>query len=285
MPAVHSFPLAATALVAIVGCRGAGGPKVTLRYHPPAGATYHYALDQQNVIRFPTGPGGSRPLEQSMAMHLYYTQLVHGAAGGGVAVTVTFDSTRVDAPGMTAPALLALDRMRGMRSDVVYDDRMQVRSAALSGAEGTPSAVSERIGAIVKSMALPLPDAPVGVGDAWVTEQELPMAQELGASAPVKARTTLTVKEIMVAAADTSVRFAVETRFPGDPVALRLQGQEATVRLSGRLSGEQVYSVSRGAQVRTAVGGTVTIEFRGGPAGEMTIVMTQQTALALTGAK
>jgi hypothetical protein len=218
-------------------------------------------------------------------MHLYYTQLVHGSAGGRVAVTVTFDSTRVDAPGMSAPALLALDRMRGMTSDVVYDERMQLLSAAQSGGEGAPSAVSERIGAIVKSMALPLPDVPVGVGDAWVTEQELPVAQELGASAAVKARTTLTVKEIIVAAADTSVRFAVETRFPGDPVALRLQGQEATVRLSGRLSGEQVYSVSRGAQVRTVLGGTVTITFRGGPAGDRTMVMTQQTALALTGGK
>jgi hypothetical protein len=284
MTAVHSLPHLATALVAIAGCRGAGGPKVTLRFHPPAGATYHYALDQQNVMRLPSGPGGM-PYEQKLALRLYYTQLVRGPAPGGVAVTVTFDSTRLDAPGLTDPALQpALDRLRGMKREVVYDDRMQVVSAAFSGLEGAPSPVSEQIAASVKAMALLLPGGPVGVGDSWVTEHELPLAQQFGAHTPIKSRTKLTVKAIVVAGADTSVRLAVETNFPGDRVALNLQGRAATVRLSGGLSGEQVYSLTRGTQVRTNMGGTMTITVRGGQTGETTIVTTQQLALTLTGA-
>src|SRR2546427_2541008 len=50
--------------------------------------------------------------------------MVKGPAQGGVAVTVTFDSTSIEAPGMGSGAMgPALDRMRGMKSDVVYDER------------------------------------------------------------------------------------------------------------------------------------------------------------------
>lgn len=286
MTAAGSLSLATTTLVTLAGCGGAGGPKVTLRYHPPAGATYHYALDQQNAMRFPSGPIGGMPYEQKVTMRLYYSQLVHGPAPGGVAVTVTFDSTRLDAPGLTAPGLqLALDRLRGLQSDVVYDDRMQVLSTAFSGLEGAPSPVSEQLAASVKAMALLLPDGPVGVGDSWVSEHALPLAQQFGTNTPVRSRTKLTMRELVVAGVDTSVRLAVETTFPGDAVALTLQGRAATVRLSGGLSGEQLYSVTRGTQVRTKMGGTMTVNVRGGQAGETTIVMTQQLALALTGAQ
>jgi hypothetical protein len=286
MTAVPRVPLAATALAALVGCRGAGGPKVTLRYRPPAGATYHYTLDQQNAMRLSGGTTGGMPFEQKLALHLCYTQLVHGPAPGGVAVTVMFDSTRLEAPGLTDPGLeQAIDRLRGMKSEVVYDDRMQVLSAALSGLEGARSPVSEQIAASVKAMALLLPEGPVGVGDSWVAEHELPVAQQFGTTTPIKSRTKLTMKEIVVTGADTSVRLAVETSFPGDPVALNLQGRAATVRFSGGLSGEQVYSLTRGTQVRGNMRGTMTIAVRGGQAGETTIVATQETALRLTGAQ
>ena len=40
MPAPRLLALAAIVLVMIGGCRGgASGPKVTLRYHPPAGGS------------------------------------------------------------------------------------------------------------------------------------------------------------------------------------------------------------------------------------------------------
>ena len=291
MTAARSLALAATALVLIGGCRGgASGPKVTLRYHPPAGAAYHYALDQHNTMRIEGGPMTALP-EQSFRMRIYYTQRVKGPTQGGVAVTVTFDSTSLDAPGMGAGAMQpALDRMRGMKSDIVYDDRMHVLSAAFTGLTGAPSPVTEQLGSSMKSMAFPLPEGPVGVGDSWVAEHELPLGQQLNASHPLKSRTKMTVKEIQIAGADTSVLLGVETSFPDEPITLTQQGeggapQSGTLRLSGNLSGEQLFSLSRSAQVRAMMGGT--IKMKRGTAGQppVTMAMTQQTSLQLTEAK
>ncbi|PYP43167.1 MAG: hypothetical protein DMD42_10935 [Gemmatimonadetes bacterium] len=292
MPSARALACTATLLATIGGCRGgASGPKVTLRYHPPAGAAYHYALDQQNAMRFEGGPMGAVP-EQTFRMRMYYTQLVKGPAPGGVAVTVTFDSTSLDAPGMGAGAMRpALDRMRGMRSDVVYDDRMHVLSAAFTGLTGAASPVTEQLGSSLKAMAFPLPEGPVGVGDSWVAEHELPLGrQALNASRPLKSRTRITLKEIQIAGADTSVVLGIETHFPDEPITLTQQGeggapQTGTLRLSGSLSGEQVYSLQRSAQVRAMMGGT--IKMKSGSAGqpETTMAMTQQTSLQLTEAK
>jgi hypothetical protein len=291
MTAARSLALSATALVLIGGCRGgASGPKVTLRYHPPAGAAYHYALDQHNTMRIEGGPMSALP-EQSFRMRIYYTQRVKGPTQGGVAVTVTFDSTSLDAPGMGAGAMQpALDRMRGMKSDIVYDDRMHVLSAAFTGLTGAPSPVTEQLGSSMKSMAFPLPEGPVGVGDSWVAEHELPLGQQLNASHPLKSRTKMTVKEIQIAGADTSVLLGVETSFPDEPITLTQQGeggapQSGTLRLSGNLSGEQLFSLSRSAQVRAMMGGT--IKMKRGTAGQppVTMAMTQQTSLQLTEAK
>jgi len=289
MPPARALACTATLLATIGGCRGgASGPKVTLRYHPPAGAAYHYALDQQNAMRFEGGPMVAVP-EQTFRMRMYYTQLVKGPAPGGVAVTVTFDSTSLDAPGMGAGAMRpALDRMRGMRSDVVYDDRMHVLSAAFTGLTGAASPVTEQLGSSLKAMAFPLPEGPVGVGDSWVAEHELPLGrQALNASRPLKSRTRITVKEIQIAGADTSVVLGIETHFPDEPITLTQQGeggapQTGTLRLSGSLSGEQVYSLQRSAQVRAMMGGT--IKMKSGSAGqpETTMAMTQQTSLQLT---
>jgi len=289
MPPARALACTATLLATIGGCRGgASGPKITLRYHPPAGAAYHYALDQQNAMRFEGGPMGAVP-EQTFRMRMYYTQLVKGPAPGGVAVTVTFDSTSLDAPGMGAGAMRpALDRMRGMRSDVVYDDRMHVLSAAFTGLTGAASPVTEQLGSSLKAMAFPLPEGPVGVGDSWVAEHELPLGrQALNASRPLKSLTRITVKEIQIAGADTSVVLGIETHFPDEPITLTQQGeggapQTGTLRLSGSLSGEQVYSLQRSAQVRAMMGGTV--KMKSGSAGqpETTMAMTQQTSLQLT---
>ena len=291
MPAARSLALAAVALVTAGGCRGgASGPKVTLRYHPPAGAAYHYALDQQNAMRIEGGPMNALP-EQTFRMRMYYTQLVKGPAQGGVAVTVTFDSTSIEAPGMGPGAMgPALDRMRGMKSDVVYDERMHVLSAAFTGLAGAPSPVTEQLGSSMKGMAFPLPEGPVGVGDSWVTEHELPLGQQLNASHALKSRTKITVKEIRIASADTSVILGIETTFPDEPITLTQPGgggapQTATLKLSGSLSGEQEYSLQRSAQVRAMMGGTIKMKSASGGRGEMTMAMTQQTSLQLTEAK
>src|SRR5256885_3379379 len=288
MPPARVLGCTATLLAMIGGCRGgASGPKVTLRYHPPAGAAYHYALDQQNAMRIEGGPMSAMP-EQTFRMRMYYPQLVKGPMQGGVAVTVTFDSTSLDAPGMGAGAMRpALDRMRGMRSDVVYDDRMHVLSAAFTGLTGDPSPVTEQLGSSMKAMTFPLPEGPVGVGDSWMAEHELPLGrQAVNASGPLKSRTRITVKEIQVAGADTSIVLGIETRFPDEPITLTqpsVRGtQTGTLRLSGSLSGEQVYSLQRSAQVRAMMGGP--IKMKSGSAGqpETTMAMTQQTSLHLT---
>jgi hypothetical protein len=291
MPAARSLALAAVALVTVGGCGGgASGPKITLRYHPPAGAAYHYALDQQNAMRIEGGPMNALP-EQTFRMRMYYTQLVKGPAQGGVAVTVTFDSTSIEAPGMGPGAMgPALDRMRGMKSDVVYDERMHVLSAAFTGLAGAPSPVTEQLGSSMKGMAFPLPEGPVGVGDSWVTEHELPLGQQLNASHALKSRTKITVKEIRIASADTSVILGIETTFPDEPITLTQPGgggapQTATLKLSGSLSGEQEYSLQRSAQVRAMMGGTIKMKSASGGRGEMTMAMTQQTSLQLTEAK
>jgi len=292
MRPARSLALAATVLLTVGGCRGgASGPKVTLRYHPPAGAAYHYTLDQQNAMRIEGGPMSAMP-EQTFRMRMYYTQVVKGPAQGGVAVTVTFDSTSLDAPGMGPGAMRpALDRMRGMKSDIVFDDRMQVLSAAFTGLTGTPSPVTEQLGSSMKSMAYPLPEGPVGVGDSWVAEHDLPLGrQALSTSRPLKSRTKITVKEIQIAGADTSVLLGIETSFPDDPITLTQQGEgggpeTGTLRVTGNLSGEQLYSLTRSAQVRAMMGGTIKMKSAAKGQPEMTMAMTQQTSLQLTGAK
>src|SRR5213595_2463982 len=292
MVAPRSLARAATVLVTIGACRGgASGAKITLRYHPPTGAAYHYSLDQQNAMRIVGGPMSALP-EQTFRMRIYYTQRVKGPTQGGVAVTDTFDSTSLEAPGMGAGALQpALDRMRGMKSDVVYDDRMHVLSATFTGLTGAPSPVTEQLGSSMKSMAFPLPEGPVGVGDSWVAEHELPLGhQALNASGPLKSRTKITVKEIQIAGADTSVLLGIETSFPEAPITLMQRGeggaqQTGTLRLSGNLSGEQLYSLQRSAQVRAMMGGTITMKTGTTGQPEMTMAMTQQTSLQLTEAK
>ena len=283
MTIARRFARAAMAVAALTGCRaGSSGGKLTLRYRPPTGATYRYALEQQNSVRFLSGAMRASP-SQDMKLHLYYTQAVTGPAAGGIGVTVTYDSTTME-PGVMAPAL---DRMRGLTSSVVYDDRMRILSASFTRLEGQPSPLLEQMGKSLKGISFPLPADPVGVGDSWVSEVELPLADLLGASAPIMSHTRLTLKEIHVAGGDTSIVLAVATTFPGDPVTIARGGQTATLKLSGALSGEQVYSLAKSAPVRATMGGTMNIDVKGGQTGPdgMAIALEQQTSLQLTGAK
>jgi hypothetical protein len=278
MPVVSGFavPAAALAALATLGCRGADGPKLTLRYRPPAGATYHYALVQQNSIKVETG-GRAQGVEDR-SVRLFYTQAVTGPTAGGTGVTLTYDSTAMTPEGM-APAL---DRMRGLKSDLVYDERMRVVSAHFLGIDGQPSPLTEQLEQSVRGATLPLPEVPVGIGDSWTSETELPVGQALGAAGPLKSRTRRTVKEILVAGADTSVVLSVETTFPGEPVSIQQRGRSAKLKLSGTLSGEELFSLARSTLVRSSTGGTMRIAIEG--AEGMTMAVEQQTSLRLAGA-
>lgn len=281
MPVVSRLPVLAAALAALAtlaGCRRADGPKVTLRYRPPAGATYHYALEQQNSIKVETGALTQGVEDRSV--RLFYTQAVTGPTAGGTGVTLTYDSTAMTPEGM-APAL---DRMRGLKSDLVYDERMRVVSAHFLGIDGQPSPLTEQLEQSVRGATLPLPEVPVGIGDSWTSETELPLGQALGATGPLKSRTRRTVKEIQVAGADTSVVLTVETTFPGEPVSIRQRGRgrAAKLKLSGALSGEELFSLARSTLVRSSTGGTMRIAIEG--ADGLTMAVEQQTSLRLAGA-
>src|SRR2546425_1163713 len=180
-----------------------------------------------------------------------------------------------------------LDRMRGLTSTIVYDDRMNVVRAEFRGVAGTPSPLTDQMGKSVKNMAFPLPTEPVGVGDSWTSETELPISQIVSTSAPLKAKSKLTVKQLQIAGADTTVVLAVETSFPTDPVTVTQQGQTSTLRFSGTLTGERQFSVSKGAPLGSTMSGTMRITASGGqlgPAG-MTMALEQRTSLELTDRK
>src|SRR3989442_13516110 len=116
------------------------------------------------------------------------------------------------------------------------------------------------MGKSVKNMAFPLPAEPVGVGDSWTSETELAIAQIVRTSAPLKAMSKLTVKNIKIAGADTTVVLAVETSFPPAPVTVTQQGQTSTLRFSGTLTGERQLSVSRRAPLGSTLSRTLHIE-------------------------
>ena len=285
MSALRRLILAAVVVPALavpLGCGRGDGTRLTLRYHPPAGATHHYTLEQQTNIKFEGGPMAKVP-DQQMALHMHFTQTVTGPANGGIAVVVRFDSTSLESPLM-APGGFgpALDRMRGLTSNLVYDDRMNVIHAEFVNA-GALSPVTEQLGKNLKGMTFPLPQDPVGVGDSWTAEVELPINQVASGGSPTKATTKLTVKEIHAGGSDTTVVMALETTFPRDPIKVTQQGQVMTLALSGTMTGEQEFSLSRGVVVRSQMSGTMRIKMTGGMLGAegTNMSMKQSTSLWL----
>ena len=290
MAATRRLILAAvvvTALAVPPGCGHVDGAKLTLRYHPPVGATYQYSLEQHTDMKFEGGPMAQVP-DQQMAMHMHFTQTVTGpTGGGGVGVTVRFDSTSMESPLMMQGAYgPALDRMRGLTSNVVYDDRMNVMHAEFTNVRAL-SPITEQLGKSFKGMTFPLPPGSVGVGDSWTAEMELPINQVASGGPPTKATTKLTVKEIHAGGSDTTALVALETTYPGDPIKITQQGQVLTLKLSGSLTGEQLFSVSRGAVVRSSMSGTMRIRMTGGMLGAdgTNVTMKQATSLQLREAK
>src|SRR5207245_9896832 len=93
---------------------------------------------------------------------------------------------------------------------ICSDDRSKGVRAECGGVAGTPSPLTDQMGKSVKNMAFPLPTEPVGVGDSWTSETELPISQIVSTSAPLKAKSKLTVKNIKIAGADTTIVLAVQ---------------------------------------------------------------------------
>lgn len=286
LPAPTALTLAL--LAAACGDRGGNAPsQVTLRYHPPAGAVHRYALDQINKMSMEAGPMAGMG-EQQLTLQMHFTQNVTGPVPGGIEVKVTFDSTRMEAPGVS-PEMLAreLGQLRGLVSTVLFDERAQVIRSDMGAAPGVAPELTSQMATGVKAMMFALPEQAVGRGDSWTVKTDLPVGQLPGVSGAGASLTKLTVQDIRVAGGDTTVLLAVETTFPGDPISLRIAGQPATLRLSGGLSGDQTFSLTRGVVVSGTMKGTMKMNVSGGPLGRQGMVLSSvtETSLRLADAK
>jgi hypothetical protein len=74
-----------------------------------------------------------------------------------------------------------------------------------------------------------------------------------------------------------STLLAVATTFPADPIRLTVAGRPATLRLSGGLSGEQLFSLTRGAVVRSMMEGTMRVRVTGGILGGQGMTLSAAT--------
>src|SRR5437773_11351111 len=96
MRRVHASAL----LLLATGACGGHGPKVTLRYRPPAGAVYRYGLEQRTELRMESGPLAALG-KQHILIRMYFTQTVKGpASGGGTEADVVFESMTMEMPGV-----------------------------------------------------------------------------------------------------------------------------------------------------------------------------------------
>lgn len=277
--------VAASAVLVLTACRdrGASGTKVTLRYHPPVGAVYHYALVQHNLMAMEAGPLAGMG-KQELAMRMHFTQTVKGpgAEGNalGIEVEVTFDSTSMELPGV-APEMIAqqMARVRGIKSTVVFDERAQVLRTDF-GTANIPPEMKAQMASGIKAMTFAFPEQPVGQGDSWTISTDLPIGQmpgASGASGAGPARTTLTVREIRIAGADTTVVLGIKTEFPTDPIELNIAGQRATLKLAGSLAGDQQFSLTRGAVLESTLKGKMRMNITAEALGRQDMVVSSDT--------
>ena len=239
----------ASVLVLAVAACGDGGPKVALRYHPPAGAVYHYALEQRTEVGIASGPLAAMG-KQRLFMRVHFTQTVRGPTTGGTEVGVVFESIEMEMPGVS-PDLIAreLAKMKGLRSTIVYDESGKIVRSNFEQAPGVPPDLTKEMSTGVQAMTFGFPDHPVGKGDSWTVTTELPLPPVPGthAAKPGPAKTTLTVREIRMTGADSTVVVDIKTAFPSGPIPISSGGQTATLKLDGDLAGHQQFSISRGA--------------------------------------
>ena len=273
-----------TCAVVVVGCKGADRPptpittKIVLRYHPPAGAAYRYQMDQSSNF----GPDSSADTGGVNTLRMSFTQAIGTPAADGVPVTFTFDSTSIVSPMLDpAAANQAASRLKGAHLTTVYDDHLRPVRNDVSALSGVPPLVRDQMQVGFRAAALALPDQPVGPGDSWTNETELPVGAIGGA--PLTVHTKVTVREISVAGADTTVRLGVETALPPEPMQFSFSGQQFTVALKGAITGEQVLSLTRGAVVSAALAGTMHVAVSGGVFGApgMKVRLQQQGTLKL----
>lgn len=279
------FSRAGLALVVLVAGCGDRGPEIALRYHPPAGSVFRYILEQHNTMAMESGPMAGMG-KQQLVMRMYFSQSVTGPApgGSGTEVVITFDSVGMEAPGVPPEAMAReLGQFRGMKVTVVFDERAQVVRTDFGRTAGASAELAAQMTSGIKAMAFAFPAEPVGPGDSWTVMTELPLGQLPGVSSGSggAARTTLTVRSVDIANGDTSVVLGVTTAFPEEPIVLDLGGQQANLRLAGSFTGEQFFSITRGAVVRSAIKGKARMSITASGLGAQAMEMTSDAETTL----
>lgn len=266
--------LCVTGLLACRGREQAATPvttKILLRYHPRAGTVYHYVLDQTSSFAPDSGPPGDSSTRSTMT--LSFSQAVGARGPEGYPVTVTLDSSRLASPMLNPEAARsAAQQLSGLQVTAVLDDRLHLVRNDLSALEGLPAMVREQVQLGLRAAALVFPEEPVGTSDSWTNQTELPFA-ELTAGTPFRVATRITIRDISVSRGDTLVRLGVETELPDHPLRFAFGGQLVTVRLRGGITGNQVFSLTRGAVVSGILGGTVHLHVAGGFLGDEGMAM------------
>lgn len=268
-------------VLVLAGCGGGGGgPKVSLRYHPPAGAVYRFGIEHRTSMSADSGPM-ARLGKQEVIMRLYFTQSVKGAASGGTEIEVLFQTLTMEIPGVRADIVSrGLAGLQGMRGTMVIDERGKIVRSEFAERPGVTPEMAKRVASSISSMAVGFPDHPVGQGDSWTVSQALPLDDVPGisASASEAARTTLTVRELRVNGADTSVVLDVKTAFPTEPIRLTsAAGESVRLTLGGGMTGHQVFSLSRGTVTDGTMKGSMRMSFGGGTMGTAGMSMQTET--------
>lgn len=259
-----------TAAVTACGGGGDAGQRFMLRYHPPAGALFQYEIEQEMRMAFAgggvlgalAGLGGNAQFK----VHMFITQTVGDSVGSSVQITTLFDSATFESPTIPRAAMDdALHRVRGVRTAMVFDDRMQVVRAE-SQVPGQP-AVPQQFSSGLRAMTFTLPEEPVKTGDQWTVDNELPMGDVPGLNRPIVGHTTLTILDVHAVGPDTTIRVGFETTFPREPIEMDVEGKHVTFTFSGSLKGEQEFSMLLGTTLGGTSDGTVNMTINAGSVG------------------
>jgi hypothetical protein len=274
--------------VLVVACGGEkpNTAKIALRYHPPAGAAFQYELAQEMKMRL-VGGGLMGALlgglgSEDLKLQMYFTMNIGSdATPVEMEITTVLDSIKVQAPSLGADVGQGMNRLRGLRTSAVYDERMQV--VRINPAPDADAEIPPQIAGNLRGMSIALPEGPVGMGDSWTVETPLPLGDMTHIAKGLVGQTTMTVREIRFIGPDTVVRVGIVTTFPTEPFELEIEGKKTTMQLGGGLTGEQEFSMLLGALLSGSATGALRMTVTGGALGSeaATISMNTKTTTRL----
>jgi hypothetical protein len=277
MKAVRVAALAGLVVLAACGDR----TTLTLRFQPAEGASFRYALEQEVGMRV-EGDSGSADGRQDITITIAFTQSVRGPVEGGTEVRLRVDSVTMSSPQLP-PQLMAnaAGMLRGLETAIVFDSRMQAVRSSVADPGRAPPQLAAQIASSLRGASFPLPEGPVRVGETWTVEAPAPTGQIPGLSGPLMLTSRLRIDRFRVDGADTVVHIRIETRFPEGPITLDTAMAGGSVRIEGKLEGEQEYSLSRQTLVTSTLGGTVRTSVSGGMLASGTFLLEQRMSMRL----